>query len=118
MTRNLTDSVTGTSVGEKRYLDVSQIGSSFSSYEALSFTIVGAESDYNVKAEESMFSTVTTATKVSIYTDIASSIKLNSDTNDSIGLLAGEEITLSGYPITNIFIDTTADTDVRVILFG
>lgn len=118
MTGNLTPSVTGTQIGDKTLLDVAQVGSSFSAYEALTFTITGAQSNYDVATEESMFATVTAATEVRVYTDIASTLKLNASGGDAIGLLAGEEITLKGIEVTNLFITTTADTVVRVILLG
>jgi len=118
MPRNLQDSVTGTAVGEKILLDVSTFGGSFGSYEAKTFTITGVTTNTDVKTTQSMFATVPSASKVSIYSDIASTVKLNSASNSGITLIAGEEITVSGMEITDLFITTTANTVIRVILMG
>jgi len=113
--------ISGTTKGSKNALDVNVLGSDgydFTLYEAKSFTISGAQTNYNVKTSQSMFGTVVTAKSVSIYTDIACTVKLNATGNNAIPLLAGEEIKIEGLPTTNLFITTTADTVIRVVLLG
>lgn len=90
--------------------------SGFTSYSAKTFTIGGAQTNYNVKTAQSLFAS--TASSVTLKTDIACTIKINAATNDGIALDAGEEIVISGFlaGISNIFITTTADTAIRIII--
>jgi len=87
--------ISGTTKNSKNALDVNVVGtdsSNYTLYESKTFTITGAETDYNVKTAESMFATVTSAKSIMIYTDIASEVNLNLSTNNAIALLSGEEI--------------------------
>lgn len=88
---------------------------SYTAYEAQQFTITGAQSDYDVATQESMF--VNDALEVSIISSIDCSFKLNSASNDSIPLLAGQERVIGKFDISNLFITTTADTDIEIIAF-
>jgi hypothetical protein len=113
--------ISGTTKSTKNCLDVNVVsteGNDFTLYEAKTFTITGAETNYNVDTEESMFSTVATSKVTTVYADVACTVRLNLAAASTINLLAGEEIRISGYPVTNLFITTTADTVVRVVLFG
>jgi len=114
--------ISGTTVGGKNALDVhvvsTESANNFTSYESKSFTISGAQTNYNVKTAESMFGTVASSPNTTIYASVACTVKLNATGNSGIALLAGEEITITGYAVTNIFITTTADTDIRVVLFS
>lgn len=102
-------------------LDVNVLGNDsndFSAYEAKTFTITGATTNTNIKTTESLFGTVVTAKEVRVYSDIATTIKLNSTDDDSIVTIAGEEITFKGLPVTNLFITTSGNTVVRVIILA
>lgn len=88
----------------------------FTTYEAKQFTIAGAQNDYNVATQQTMFAT--SKRSMSITSDIASTIKLNAATNDGIALAAGEQLTIDGYTTSNVFITTTGNTVVRIISFA
>lgn len=89
----------------------------YTAYEAKSFSITGAQNDYNVATQQTLF--VTPKTKVIIKTDIAATLELNASTGvGQIVTTAGEQLTLEDFPISNIFITTTADTAVRIISFS
>jgi len=113
--------VSGTTKSSKNALDVNVVGTdsnNYTLYEAKSFTITGAQTDYDIGTTQSMFDTVATAKSISVYVDVAATLKLNATGNSGIGIIAGEEINLEGLPTTNLFMTTTADTVVRVILLG
>lgn len=88
----------------------------FTTYESKSFTITGAQTNYNVATQQTMFAT--SKRSMSITSDIASTIKLNAATNDGIALGAGEQLTIDGYTTSNVFITTTGNTVVRIISFA
>lgn len=114
-----TRGISGTTKSGKNCLDMHVVeGGTKTNYESKTFTISGAQSNYDVKTNQSMFSTVTTATTVQVYVDIAATVKLNAAGNDGIQMVAGEDFVVSGLDVTNLFITTTADTVVRVTMFS
>ena len=88
----------------------------FTAYEAKTFTITGAQTNYDVATSESMFAT--SRTTVSVKTDIATTLKLNATGGGSILLAAGEQITIENFNITNLFITTSGTTVIRVVAFS
>lgn len=89
----------------------------YTAYEAKSFTISGAQNDYNVATQQTMFAVP--RTKVLIKSDIACTLELNASTSvGQIVLAAGEQITIDQFSITNIFITTTGDTAIRIVAFS
>lgn len=88
----------------------------YRTYESKSFTITGAQTNYNVATQQTMFAT--DKKTVSVKCDFACTIKINATTNDSISLEAGEQITIDGFAVSNIFVTTTASTTIRILSFA
>lgn len=113
--------ISGTTKDSKNGLDVFVLGnggSDYTLYESKTFTITGAQTNYNVETSETMFAIVETAKNITVYADVACTVKLNATGNSAISLLAGEEINITGLAVTNLFITTTADTVIRVVMFS
>jgi hypothetical protein len=92
--------------------------SSFPKYEPKKFTITGAQTDYNVKTLQSMFSTVTSATYAEIYVNVDCTVKVNANTAPATTLFAGFSTPFQLSGITNLFLTTTGDTIVQIRLFA
>lgn len=86
---------------------------SYTAYEAKSFTITGAQTNYAVKAQQSMFAAA--RKKVLVKTDIACTVRFGVVGNNAISLAAGEQFTFEKFSVDDLFITTTADTVIRVI---
>jgi hypothetical protein len=85
----------------------------YSSYEAKTFTISGAQTNYNIATSQTMFATP--VRQISVYSDVASTVKLNATGNDGIVLAAGEEITIQGLLVSNVFVTTSGNTVIRIV---
>ncbi len=85
----------------------------YTSYESKTFTISGAVSNYDVKANQVTLFTQTYK-EMEIHTDIASTVKLNSASAVGVNLLATEAKKFSNFSMTDAFITTTGDTVIRI----
>jgi len=88
------------------------------SYESKEFALTN-QTNHDVKVSQSMFldAKVPVAHKMSIRTDAAISIKLNSSDNDAISVAAAESpFFLDFLEITNIFITNTGTANIKVII--
>lgn len=89
----------------------------YTAYEAKSFSITGAQNDYNVATQQTMFASP--RTKVMIKSDIACTVELNASSGvGAIVLAVGEQFTIEDFSVTNVFITTTADTAIRIVAFS
>lgn len=116
-----TRGISGTTKGGKNCLDVNVLGTEnvdFTAYEAKAFSLSGVNTNYNVKTGQSMFGTVASSKSTTIYADATCTIRLNVNTADAITILGGTEKQITGFPITNIFVTTTADTSLQIELFA
>jgi hypothetical protein len=111
--RTLVD-VEGTPVGTAANpLAVNSEAVSFTAYEAKSFTITGAQTNYAVKAQQSMFAVA--RKKVLVKTDIACTVRFGVVGNSAISLAAGEQFSMDKFSCVDVFITTTADTVIRIV---
>ena len=94
---------------------VNTAGIAYTGYESKGFTITGAQTDYDVKVNQSLFATAKTS--VTIKTDIACSVRFGVIGNSQITLAAGESLTIDKMSMANCFITTTGTTVIRFIAF-
>lgn len=88
----------------------------YTTYESKSFSI-GAETDYDVKASETLFAT--TKRCVMLKANQICTAKFNSSSNNAFTFAANEQITIEGMDITNIYLTTTeVATAFRIISFA
>lgn len=87
----------------------------YQGYESKQFTISGAQTDYNVATQQSLFAR--TMRRVRVLSNIASVVKINSASANSINIAAGEEVTIDDLGVSNLYITTTADTIIRIVSF-
>lgn len=89
----------------------------FDSAEGKEFTIAGAQTDYNVATQQSLFAIP--RTKVEILSNVAATIEVNTGTSApfTIALKANEEKVIEDFTVTNLFI-TATDATVRVIAYA
>lgn len=106
--------VSGTPIGDiTTPMVVDTEGVSYTAYEAKTFTITGAQTNYDVKVSESMFAAA--RKEVTVKTDIACTVRFGVIGNAAIALAAGESFTMDKFSMANIFVTTTGTTVLRVI---
>lgn len=92
---------------------VNSQGIAYTAYEAKTFTITGAQTNYAVKAGQSMFAVPRTT--VLVKTDIACTVRFGVVGNSAISLAAGEQFTMDKFSVADLFVTTTGDTILRVV---
>lgn len=114
ITKVVPTDVTGTPLGTaSNPLAVNSEAVAFTAYEAKTFTITGAQTNYAVKANESMFAV--TRREVTVKTDIACTVRFGVVGNAAISLAAGESFTMDKFSCVDVFITTTGTTVIRLI---
>ena len=104
----------GTGLGDAPTpLVVNSEGVAYTAYEAKTFTITGAQTNYAVKASQTMFAV--TRTSVKVKTDIACTVRFGVVGNSAVDLAAGEQFTMDRFSMADCFITTTGTTVIRLI---
>lgn len=83
-------------------------------YTAKTFTITGAQTNYDVKTSESTLAGIQ-YDYMWITADVACTLKFNATGNNSITIAAGQVREFATINFTNIFITTTATTIVSFV---
>jgi hypothetical protein len=88
----------------------------YNTYASKEFTITGAQENYNVKTQQSTFTTAAERIVLRVDTDVT--IKLNSTGNDSITVTSADGFDSAGLVVnlTNLYITTTGNTAVKLLI--
>lgn len=77
----------------------------------------GIVSDYDVSSGQAdAFSNITTARYVSIRTDAAITVKLNSTSNHSVTVEASTTLNIDTLEVTNIFVTAVASANIKIFM--
>ena len=102
-----------------KFLDVSP--KPYSAYTSKVITVSGSTTDHSLKDNTELFSSLASPYEIRIK-DITQdiSIKFNSDSNDSIPILADNEFDTEGLIVTDIFVTVSggSDASLNIIAFG
>ncbi len=95
------------------YLPIDKSDTNFLGYEALKFTITGAQTNYDVGSNQATLF-VHPYRQMTVKVSVASTVRLNTTSMGAIAMGTGEIRTIDKFTTTDAFITTTGDTDVTI----